>query len=198
MPSVYDLKPRFQALLRPLAARLARAGVGADAVTSAAALMSILLGALAYTVGGWTLLLYPPVLLLRMALNAIDGMLAREVYGTTRRGAFLNEICDMVSDAALYLPLAILLPAPGALVVLIVALALIGEAAGIEAQALGGTRRYDGPLGKSDRALAFGVLAAAGGLDLSGNAAWMPWALALLVLAAAATVANRVHRALKA
>jgi CDP-diacylglycerol--glycerol-3-phosphate 3-phosphatidyltransferase len=198
MPSVYDLKPRFQALLRPLVARLARAGVGADAVTSAAALMSILVGAFAYTVGGWTLLLYPPVLLLRMALNAIDGMLAREVYGTTRRGAFLNEICDMVSDAALYLPLAILLPAPAVLVVLIVALALIGEAAGIEAQALGGIRRYDGPLGKSDRALAFGVLAAAGGLDLPGNAAWMPWALALLVLAAAVTIANRVHRALKA
>lgn len=196
MPSVYELKPRFQALLRPLAQRLAAAGIGADAVTVTAALLSILVGAVAWRFSGWTLLLYPPFLLLRMALNAIDGMLAREVFGPTRRGAFLNEIGDMVSDVALYLPLAVLLPAPGTLVVLVVTLALIGEAAGIQAQTVGGTRRYDGPLGKSDRAVAFAVLAAAQGFDLPGNASWMPWALAVMLLAAAATIVNRVRRAL--
>ena len=40
-----------------------------------------------------------------MALNAIDGMLAREFNQKSRLGGYLNEITDVVSDAALYLPL---------------------------------------------------------------------------------------------
>ena len=36
MPSVYDIKPRFQALLRPLVRRLAAAGTTANQVTVAA------------------------------------------------------------------------------------------------------------------------------------------------------------------
>ena len=47
-----------------------------------------------------------------MMLNALDGMLAREFDRPTPLGALLNEIGDLVSDAALYLPLALLLPAP--------------------------------------------------------------------------------------
>ena len=41
-----------------------------------------------------------------MALNAIDGMLAREFNQKSRLGGYLNEITDVVSDAALYLPFA--------------------------------------------------------------------------------------------
>ena len=50
--------------------------------------------------------LLPAVLFVRMALNAIDGMLAREHGQKSALGAFLNELCDVVSDAALYLPFA--------------------------------------------------------------------------------------------
>ena len=39
--SIYALKPRFQALLRPLAAALARAGVTANQVTVAACVVSV-------------------------------------------------------------------------------------------------------------------------------------------------------------
>ena len=42
--SLYQLKPRFQALLRPLVARLAAAGVTANGVTCAAMLVSLGLG----------------------------------------------------------------------------------------------------------------------------------------------------------
>ena len=45
-----------------------------------------------------------------------------------------------------------------ALVVLVVIAAIIGEMAGALGPMLGGTRRYDGPIGKSDRAFAFGLL----------------------------------------
>lgn len=41
---------------------------------------------------------------IRMALNALDGMLARECNQQTRLGAILNETGDVISDIALYLP----------------------------------------------------------------------------------------------
>ena len=48
-----------------------------------------------------------------MALNAIDGMLAREFNQKSRLGGYLNEITDVVSDAALYLPFAFVAPFNG-------------------------------------------------------------------------------------
>jgi len=76
MPSVYDLKPRFQGLLRPLIGRLARAGVTPNAVTLAAVVGSVAVGGLVGLARERpTLLLLLPVwLFLRMALNAIDGL----------------------------------------------------------------------------------------------------------------------------
>jgi len=41
-------------------------------------------------------LLLPVWLGIRMGLNAVDGMLARELGQQSRLGAYLNEICDVV------------------------------------------------------------------------------------------------------
>lgn len=78
--SLYALKPRFQNLLRPLTGWLARHGVTANQVTVAAACGSIATGALAAlgSPNRSLFLLIPVWLFVRMALNAIDGMLARE------------------------------------------------------------------------------------------------------------------------
>jgi phosphatidylglycerophosphate synthase len=102
--SIYELKPRFQALLRPLTGAIQRAGVTANQVTVAACVVSVLLGALLAAAAGRRelFLLVPLWLLLRMALNAIDGMLAREFGQASPLGAYLNELGDVVSDAALY------------------------------------------------------------------------------------------------
>src|SRR3954468_16711278 len=98
--SIYELKPRFQALLRPLTNRLAARGVTANQVTVAAAVVSLLTGAAIYYWGNdrRVLLLLPLVLFVRMALNAIDGMLAREHGMKSARGTILNELGDVVSD----------------------------------------------------------------------------------------------------
>lgn len=197
MPSVYQLKARFQALLRPLVGALARAGVTANQVTLAALLLSVLAGValLSWPSAAWPLLLLPLVLLLRMALNAIDGMLAREHAMQSRLGALLNELGDVLSDAALYLPLALLPAVNPAAVVLLVVLAVAGEMTGVIGQALGAGRRYEGPMGKSDRALLFGAL----GLALGLGAAPGPWLDLLLWLAVAAsglTILNRARAAL--
>src|SRR5437870_4481641 len=99
-------------MLRPLASMLARAGVKANHVTLLACALSVLIGLLltAWIEFRGLLLIFPIFLFLRMALNAIDGMLAREFGQKTDLGAYLNELTDVVSDAFLYLPFAYLPP----------------------------------------------------------------------------------------
>lgn len=92
MPSVYQLKPAFQSLLRPLTSKLASCGVTANQVTVLASLLCLVAGgavALWHPLR-WPLLLIPLVLFIRMALNAIDGMLAREHNMKTVLGGILG------------------------------------------------------------------------------------------------------------
>ena len=196
--TLYDLKPRFQAALRPLVRAAASAGVTANQVTLAACALSVALGAAlcAWPERRALFLLLPALLFVRMALNAIDGMLAREFGQSSRLGAFLNELTDVVSDAALVLPFAFL-PHFGWLpVMLVILLAALTEMTGTVAPMVGATRRYDGPLGKSDRAFAFGALGLAIGLGLP-PAAWQAWIFPALAVLLALTVANRVRAALR-
>jgi CDP-diacylglycerol--glycerol-3-phosphate 3-phosphatidyltransferase len=197
MPSIYDFKPRFQALLRPVVSRLAAAGVTANQVTLGAALLSVGVGILLWARPGspQLLLMVPGTLFLRMALNAIDGMLAREHSQKSRLGAILNELGDVVSDAALYLPFALVPGIAGPLVVLTVLLAVIGEMAGVVAIQIGAERRYDGPMGKSDRAFVFGLLALVLGLGVAAGR-WTTLLLAAVALLGVLTILNRCRSAL--
>lgn len=197
MASIYNLKPKFQGLLRPLANLLARAGVSANDVTLFALALSFLTGgAILYSRSFRVLLLLPLVLFVRMALNAIDGMLAREHNQKTPLGAILNELGDVFSDAALYLPLATILPFDPLLMVLIVLLAVVSEMTGVLGIQIGASRRYDGPMGKSDRAFVFGALGLLLGLQLPIFPVVRPvlWIVLVLLLL---TVVNRSRAALK-
>ena len=158
--TIYDLKPRFQALLRPLLKRFYDAGITANQVTLAALVASILVGIILVIFPNPTLfIILPFFLFIRMALNAIDGLLAREYQQQSKLGALLNESGDVISDAALYLPFALLTGAIPWLIVLTVFLAVLSEFCGVLAQTIGTDRRYDGPMGKSDRAFLFGTYA---------------------------------------
>jgi len=196
--SVYDLKPKFQNLLRPLCQTLARAGVTANQVTLSAAVMSVALGVAIWVTHGaaWSLLLLPPVLFVRMALNAIDGMLAREFAQKSALGAVLNELGDVVSDTALYLSFATIAGVDAALVGLVVAIAIMTEMAGVVAIQIGAPRRYDGPFGKSDRAVFFGALALLLGLGVQPGL-WTEIVLGLAAAACALTILNRARAALR-
>ena len=199
MASIYDIKPKFQALLRPVTEKLAASGVTANQVTIAAMVLSIghgLLIGFAPWQRFWLLLL-PVTLFLRMALNAIDGMLAREHNQKSRLGAMLNEVSDVISDAALYLPFALVAPLSPIAAVIAVVLAGLTEMTGVVGQTIGSARRYDGPMGKSDRAFAYGLLAFLLALGL-GGAMWThlyQWAIVALL---AVTIWNRARKALQA
>ena len=110
--SIYALKPKFQNLLRPLVRRLHASGTTANQVTVFACAISIALGITlaCFPTHAALFLLLPLWFFLRMALNAMDGMLAREFGQRTALGGYLNEITDVVADAALYLPFAFVAP----------------------------------------------------------------------------------------
>lgn len=154
VPSVYALKPGFQNLLRPCVNRLAVWGITPNQVTLAACVLSVALGwDLAFGNRLWLLL--PLFLPLRMAMNAMDGMLARDHGQETRGGAVLNEVTDLISDAALTLPFAYVAnPLTVGVAIFFAALTEVTALVG------GGPRRNQGPFGKSDRAVALGFCGA--------------------------------------
>ena len=176
MVSVYALKPGFQNLLRPVVGRLAAWGVTPNQITLLACALSVLLG-IELTFGNLLWMLLPIFLPVRMALNALDGMLARETHQQTRLGAVLNELTDVVSDAALTLPFAYVANPLG--VGAAIFFAALTEMAGLIGM---GERRYQGPFGKSDRAVALGMCGGwlALGWPVSSTARdWLPvgWVL---------------------
>lgn len=197
MPTLYALKPAFQATLRPLTNWLAGIGVTANQTTLLAAILSVATGlAVAGFAGHKAIfLLMPLVMFIRMALNAIDGMLAREHGQASRLGMYLNELCDVISDLALILAfLAAPAFAPWGVVAFAIA-AVVAEFAGVLGVAAGTGRNYAGPFGKSDRALALGILGVliASGLWVEAIAPFVFPTLATLSLA---TAINRIRTGL--
>jgi CDP-diacylglycerol---glycerol-3-phosphate 3-phosphatidyltransferase len=195
--SLYQLKPAFQGLLRPLVEGLARGGVTANQVTLAAGIVSVALGVWLCTQSGQPalFLLLPAWFLLRMAFNAVDGMLAREHGQQSPLGAYLNELSDVVSDSALYLPFAFIAPFGWIGVGAVILTAAVSEYAGVLGLMVGASRRYDGPMGKSDRALVFGALGLWVGLG-GALPAWTAWLMPLLFVLIVFTIVNRVRNGL--
>src|SRR4029078_11559342 len=108
------------------------------------------------------------------------------------QGAVLNELSDVIADAALYLPLALIAGLNAPLVVLVVLARISADRAGALGPMLGVKRCYAGPFGKSDRAFAFGLLAVllAAGI---GPGVWSPRYLAAMLLLSALTMLNRAR-----
>lgn len=194
--SIYALKSRFQNLLRPFVRALYRVGVTANQVTISACIISIAIGfALVRAPRSWFWAV-PIWMFLRMALNAVDGMLAREFGQKSALGAFLNELTDVGSDAALYLPFAFVAPFDWRSVGAVIFGSAVSEMTGVVAVMAGASRRYDGPMGKSDRAFVFSILA----IWIAVTRSLPEWAnvlMWLVAIAVALTIANRIRGGLR-
>ena len=115
------------------------------------------------------LIFLPFVLLFRMMLNALDGMVATATDKQSPMGVVLNELCDVISDLALFaaflliLPLFLSLSQPifPALWIwwLLMILNILIEFIALAVYQAIGARPFNGPFGKSDRALYLGLLA---------------------------------------
>ncbi|MFU1859168.1 CDP-alcohol phosphatidyltransferase family protein [Sphingobacterium sp. NGMCC 1.201703] len=159
MISVYKLKPKFQQLLMPVLSFLNRKKVTANQITIGSVLLSLVIAILFwYADRSIVLFLALPIgLLLRMAFNALDGMMARLFNQTSKTGEVLNEVGDIVSDVLIFFPLLKFHPESLYLVVGFIVLSVINEFCGLIGKVIANDRRYDGPMGKSDRALLLGV-----------------------------------------
>jgi CDP-diacylglycerol--glycerol-3-phosphate 3-phosphatidyltransferase len=202
MPAPLDIESRIRSRLRPLVQRLAARGVTAARVLWATlglcavvgALIAVLPEILPRTTG--PLMLLPAALLLRLALDAMADMLLEEQTSPPPQDWLLKETGAAVCDLLLYLPLALIPGVPGGLVVTLVALGLCTEVTGLAALGIGASRRRDGPMGKSDRAMLFGLIGII--LALDGSAApWLPWLLLPASLMALVTIGNRMRAALQ-
>ena len=137
MISVYKLKPKFQALLQPLLARLHKWGVSPNLLTLLGILLSVAMGIYAFYGNRiLALILLPLVLSVRMALTALAGMMARQFNMQSKLGAVLNEIGDIVSDIALYYPLYILFKMDPTWIMFFLLFSALNEFAGLLGQAI--------------------------------------------------------------
>ena len=162
MISVYQLKSRFQGILRPISDKLAAVGITANMVTIAAFVLSVAVGVVTYKYAPKCMYVYwflPVSLFIRMALNAIDGMLAREHNQKSNLGAVLNELGDILSDIVIYVPFLFVAKFNFWLIFLFSVLTIISETVGIMGVQINASRHYEGPMGKSDRAFWFSLLA---------------------------------------
>lgn len=206
MTTIYQCKPAFQNWLRPLVNQLATWRISPNQVTVSAILLSgatgIAIVQSLHPIGVYfpkpqlVLLCLPIVLSGRMALNAIDGMLAREHGLTTSLGGILNEIGDVVSDVALYLPFSLIPGISAPSIVGIVILAIITEMVGVLGLAITQKRRYEGPMGKSDRAFVFSLAGLALGLGLE-PAGWLTGIWIGVIFLQVWTIINRIQATLQ-
>jgi CDP-diacylglycerol--glycerol-3-phosphate 3-phosphatidyltransferase len=156
--TLYRIKPRFQIVLRTLAAALARRGISADRITVWGVGCAAVAGALLALAGhSYWLWLVPPLLFARIACNALDGMVAR-LAGTARPwGTILNETSDRIADVVCFGGLILGGALPPLVAALLLPLLLFVSYIGIVGQAAGGPRCYSGPLGKADRMALLGL-----------------------------------------
>jgi CDP-diacylglycerol--glycerol-3-phosphate 3-phosphatidyltransferase len=198
MPNSIDTKPIFQKFLRPATRRLAAAGITPNQVTVTTILLSLAGGGVVLALPGktWPVLLIPAVLSLRVAFNHIDGMLACEHDMKTSLGAILNELADVMSDAALYLPLALVPGVAAVLLVPAVVLGILAEMIGVVATLIGADRREDGPMSKKPRGLVIGGSALAIGLGVPPGP-WLHSLLLVMLPLQIVTIFNRLNRAVE-
>ncbi len=160
MISIYKLKPKFQKLLMPLLKLLHGLGVTPNFLTVFTILFSFFIGYLLFLgIENKIYFLFVSLgLLLRMMLNALDGMMATTYNLKSKEGEILNEIGDVLSDIAIYFPFIYFSSVSIELIIIFISLSVINEFCGLLAKSISGFRRYDGPMGKSDRAFFVGII----------------------------------------
>lgn len=198
MISIYKLKPAFQSLLRPITQKLFDKNITANQVTVAACVGSLIIAEIMAFFLPNTLMLWlmPIWMFIRMALNAIDGMLAREFNQQSKLGAYLNELCDVIADSALFAVFIFIVGINSYLVLFIIFLAFLSEYAGVMAPLIGASRRYDGPMGKSDRAFVFGTLSVVIALNLV-EIFWINIVLYIVAALLIYTIFNRIRQGIR-
>lgn len=157
---IYAIKPKFQQFLCPATRWFVIHRVHPTWINAGGLALSAGAG-LALYVSYWSIWLLaavPPLVLVRIALNALDGLVSRKLGLASRFGEVLNEFFDRLSDVFVFLGLA-LNPASNIYFGTIVTIAiLLSSYLGTVSKAAGGSRQYGGFMGKADRMIYLGLM----------------------------------------
>ncbi|MDY4011154.1 MAG: CDP-alcohol phosphatidyltransferase family protein [Fusobacterium gastrosuis] len=158
--SIYKLKKQFQNLLMPLCKMFANLGISPNQITIFTIILNIIFAFILYKFASFKLiyLLIPFFFLIRMALNALDGMLASNFNMKTKVGVFLNETGDIISDTVVFYVFFKIINSSEYLAVSFIFLSILTEYIGVVAFMVDGKRHYEGPMGKSDRVFFISIL----------------------------------------
>jgi len=192
---LYRLKPASQAVVAPVARWLVRHRVSPDLVTWSAVPVGLAGGAcLALSASVPVLLLLVPLAAaLRLGLNLLDGMVARESGITHPLGELWNELGDRLADIAFIGGLALHPAVDPRLALGAVIAALVASYAGITARAAGGRRQYGGIMSKPGRMATLAVSAPL--TFVVGDPVWLTLAAWVILIGGIMTAATRIAAA---
>jgi phosphatidylglycerophosphate synthase len=158
---IYAIKPKFQRTLKPLENLFVALKIGPTGVN--------LLGFVMAALAGLGILVSPhhPIWLImtavavntRTACNALDGLVARRMGVASNFGEVLNELIDRFSDSLLFICIYFLRSTNNTLALFTLVVILINSFLSILSKAAGGSRRYNGIVGKADRMIYMSVTA---------------------------------------
>jgi CDP-diacylglycerol--glycerol-3-phosphate 3-phosphatidyltransferase len=177
---LYAAKPWLQRRLGSLADRLAAADVHPDTLTAAAVGCALAGGTTLALCGErpWLAAMAAPLAAARIALNALDGMVAQRRGLARAWGKVLNEVGDRLADLAFLGGLALVPGVDLRAVTAATIAALLSSHLGVLAEAAGGRRLYGGVMGKADRMLWLALAALVAGLSGSLTPLHLlPWVL---------------------
>ena len=190
---IYDIKPWFVRKLRRVEDLLVARRVSPAVITIWAVIASVAAGA-ALAAGGITRdyswwFLVPPLAIVRLALNALDGSVARRTGRTSKSGAVANEMGDRAADTALIVPAAFVVSPTLALGA--TAAAYLTSLTGVLGMAVGTGRLNGGPMGKADRVALVALGAGVGAAAASPRP--LEVTLVVLLVGCAVTIATRIR-----
>ena len=159
---IYAIKPKFQQCLKPVEKLFVKFKIHPTIINILALLLSIIGGIVLYLSDKYLLLLiYIPFLsFVRTALNALDGMVARDLNVKNQPfGEVLNEFMDRISDAIIFFGLALTSYTDAILGSAVTIIILLNSYLSIVSKSAGGSRQYGGIIGKADRMIYLGIMA---------------------------------------
>ncbi len=190
---IYTTKSKWQKALQPIVDFCVAHLIHPDLFTYGALVLSLIAALalnLAATNKNW-LWIVPPLVLIRLLLNLIDGQVARGLSLANEWGEVKNEFGDRIADVVIFIAIGLSGYSTAGWALVTLTLILLVSYLGILGKALGGVRVYGGLFGKGDRMISLAIFTLYPAL--SGNLASYNYYLIFASIAALLTIIQRLR-----
>ncbi len=190
---IYTTKSKWQKALQPIVDFCVARHIHPNVFTYGALVLSLMAALALYfanTNKNW-LWVVPPLVLIRLLLNLMDGQVARALNLADDWGEVKNEFGDRIADVAIFIAIGLSGYTKAGLALVALTLILLVSYLGILGKALGGQRVYGGLFGKGDRMISLAIFTLYPAL--SGNLASYNYYLIFASIAAFITVIQRLR-----